>query len=286
MKKHHYYVVKARKFYLRGATNSPYLSGDTFASIVDYQPYGRSGTDIVDRRKLARARSLFIPSDRLTQFLDEYRDSISASVLVTGNSDTNWTRLPELPKSLRLWLAQNSSLRHPLSRTLPIGIENLRLGGRGLKRYFRSRSSNPVREVVFVPPMSNTNPIRPVSVREALRRPDLFRVSTEYLDSASYFRLARRFRFVLCLEGNGADTHRVWETLYFGNFPVLLSTPWSRTLEYLGLPILLVESLRDVTHELLQDFASQHHSFDPATAEPLWISYWEAMINAHLSGPK
>lgn len=286
MKKHLYYGAKLRQFYLRGKTNSPYLSGDVFASIVEYHPYGLSGTDAIDGVALAKARSLFVNSDRLVQFLEQHIDSISASILVTGNGDTNWTRLPTLPKSVRLWIAQNSFVEHPLSRTLPIGIENLSLGGRGLPKYFQPSSTKRIGGLVFVPPMSNTNPSRLSSVQEALKRPEIFDVKTDYLSTSQYFQLARRYRFVLCLEGNGADTHRVWETLYFGNFPVLLSTPWSRSLEYLGLPILLVEKLTDVSHELLEDFALRHQAFDPATAEPLWVPYWKAFINSHVTHPR
>lgn len=60
---------------------------------------------------------------------------------------------------------------------------------------------------------------------------------------------------------------------------MLLSTPWSRSLEYLGLPIFLVETLADDSSELLGDF-------DPATADPLQIPYWKAIIDSHVTRPR
>ena len=278
-----YRLTKLRQIMYAKKTNSPFLSGDSFASVVDYYVYGRSGREPVDPLRLAEARSIFVDADRLLALLDEHFGVIKSKVLVTGNSDTNWDHLPKLPDSVSLWLAQNSSITNPLVRTLPIGIENFRLGGRGLPRYYSESSRPRVEAEVLVPPMSNSNAVRPAAVAEALGRPEVFRVMTSYMPSARYLKLAKRFRFVLCLEGNGYENHRVWETLYFGNFPVLLSTPWSRTLEYLGLPILLVEKLADVTSELLESFARQHKDFDPAAAEPLWIPYWKAIIDSHVT---
>jgi hypothetical protein len=37
----------------------------------------------------------------------------------------------------------------------------------------------------------------------------------------SYLRKLRSVPFVICPEGNGVDTHRLWETLYMGGIPVI-----------------------------------------------------------------
>lgn len=278
-----YRLVKLRQVVHASRTNSPRLSGDSFASLVDYHAYGQSGQEAVDVQLLAQARSIFVNADRLVHLLTGHRGVINAKVLVTGNSDTNWNRPPLLPQSILLWLAQNCALTNPVARTLPIGIENLRLGGRGLPHYYRKLGRPGVPTAVFVPPMSNSNPIRAQIVSEALQRPDIFIVRTRYLRTPAYFQLAKNFRFVLCLEGNGYDNHRIWETLYFGNFPVLLSTPWSRSLEHLGLPILFVDSLGDITSERLSEFNRQHRDFEPASVETLWIPYWKALIDANVA---
>ena len=39
----------------------------------------------------------------------------------------------------------------------------------------------------------------------------------EYLNELS------KYRFCLCLRGNGIDTHRFWESLYLGVIPVILN---------------------------------------------------------------
>lgn len=40
-----------------------------------------------------------------------------------------------------------------------------------------------------------------------------------------YLTALRENSFVLCPEGNGIDTHRLWETLYMGGIPIILSNP-------------------------------------------------------------
>jgi len=276
-----YLVAKLRGYIYSGRTNAPFLSGDSFAALADYYAYGPSGSGYVDVDALGRARVIFVNSDRLVKLVEEYGATFSAHVLITGNSDVNWDEIPALPESVVLWLAQNSSIDDPLVRTLPIGIENLRLGGRGLPRYYKPDRGRRVEGQVFVPPMSNTNPIRSVTVGEALKRPELFDVATGYMRSSSYLKLAKSSRFVLCLEGNGYENHRVWETLYFGNFPVLLSTPWSRSLAYLGLPMLLVDSLSYIDEVLLNDFSLQHKDVSPETTEQLWLPYWKSVVDSY-----
>lgn len=43
---------------------------------------------------------------------------------------------------------------------------------------------------------------------------------------ASYLRSLRENSLTVCPEGNGKDTHRLWETLYMGGTPVVLADPW------------------------------------------------------------
>lgn len=57
-------------------------------------------------------------------------------------------------------------------------------------------------------------------------------------------------RFMACPEGHGMDCHRNWELLYLRRVPVMIDTPYFRTL-MAGFPVLFVERWEDVTKELL-----------------------------------
>ena len=93
-----------------------------------------------------------------------------------------------------------------------------------------------------------------------------------------YYRMSKNYRFILCLEGNGYENHRIWETLYQGSFPVLLKTRWSKSLEYLNLPLLLIDSIGEVSTEVLDEFYIINKGFSAKDKENLWIPYWQRLV--------
>jgi hypothetical protein len=80
--------------------------------------------------QLSRAKSVFIPGHLLSNFTRLYGGYVNATTLVTGNSDENFTSLPNLPESVQVWIGQNiaidsNSVGKIRLHTLPIGLENL-----------------------------------------------------------------------------------------------------------------------------------------------------------------
>lgn len=260
-------------------TNSPFISGDSIASLCDYVAYGRNKNKRLELEKIRAAKSIFIPGEKFMEFLEFAGEHISASTLVTGNSDQNFTEPLELPSSVSLWLCQNNAIPNcKIVRTLPIGIENLRLGRSGLPKYFKPHRETASINRVLVPPMSPTNPIRLTTVFEATKRPDVFEVRRTLLAEREYFSMTRDFRFIFCCEGNGFENHRIWETLYQGSFPVMFNSVWSNSLKYLRLPILYIDSLDEIDTNLLLAFADRNSKFVPNELETLWIPYWKKII--------
>ena len=274
-----YFRIKINQLLYRFRNNSPYISGDSIASLCDYTAYGRNKLDKLDLDKVSAAKSIFIPGEKFRDFLDSAREHINAHTLVTGNSDQNFVEPIELPSSVSLWLCQNNAiLNFGKVRTLPIGIENLRLGRSGLPKYFKPHRETAPMDRVLVPPMSPTNEIRFPTIFEAMKRPDVFEVRRTLVVEKEYFSMTRDFRFILCCEGNGFENHRIWETLYQGSFPVMFNSPWSNSLKYLRLPILYVDSLDEIDTDLLKDFSSKNSNFKPERLETLWIPYWKRVI--------
>lgn len=267
------------KLRYRWWTNNPFISGDSIAQLTDYIAYGKFKNKKLDIPRLQNARSVFVYGDLLNQFLEEGGQYITATTLVTGNSDTNFVQPITLPPSIKLWLCQNNAMpKREGLYTLPIGIENIKLGRAGLPKYFKSHYPDAIVNKVLVPPMSPTNKFRSHAVLTAMERPQIFHVERQMLPEAKYFDLTRRYRFILACEGNGFENHRIWETLYQGSFPVLVKTSWSLSLSYLNLPILYVADLKDITDELLYEFAANNARFVPENAECLWTPYWKSLI--------
>ena len=263
----------------RFKNNSPFISGDSIASLCDYVAYGRKKIDRLDLDKIRAAKSIFIYGEKFTEFLELAGEHVNARTLVTGNSDQNFIEPVDLPSSVSLWLCQNNAISNLKEvRTLPIGIENLRLGRSGLPKYFKPHRETASINRVLVPPMSPTNTIRLPTIFQAMKRSDVFEVRRTLLAEREYFSMTRDFRFIFCCEGNGFENHRIWETLYQGSFPVMFNSLWSNSLKYLRLPILYIDSLDEINTNLLQEFADKNSNFTPNMLETLWIPYWKKII--------
>jgi len=275
-----YFRIKINQIRYRYANSSPYISGDSISELTDYIAYGRFRNKKLNLRKLSKAKSIFVYGDLLDKFLIESKGYVNARTLVTGNSDKNFIKQVTLPKSIKLWLCQNNAMPNKYGvKTLPIGIENLRLGRAGLTNYLKKHREDVILNKVLVPPMSPTNPVRINVIFEALKNPKIFVVEKNLLPEQAYFNLVRKYRFIFCCEGNGFENHRIWETLYQGSFPVLLETNWSKSLKYLNLPILYVSSLESINSKLLKKFSETHSHFDPSMTETLWTPYWNKLIS-------
>jgi hypothetical protein len=280
MRKKRAAMILLRRILYKNRTSTPYLSGDAFALIAEYAPYGANGGEMPCIHKVVSARSIFVPSHLLENLVKDFGEVISARVLITGNSDMNFDLYPELPKSTRLWLGQNLAVgAHETIkvRTIPIGLENLALGRAGLPKFIRSKK-HLVEDRVLVPPMAPSNPIRQTFVLDIQKDAGVFDLFVDYLDEQTYFNLVSRYRFVLCLEGNGFENHRIWETLYRDSFPVMLKSPWSLGLKSLNLPILYIEKPSDCTPERLQEFLRDNSDFRAKNSEMLWMEYWKALV--------
>lgn len=271
-------LVKILRVTLGQLGNWPYLSQKNFRSLADFEILDAQKNVNVSR--LRASRILFINSDQLDSVLEKHFDDISASILITGNSDTNITHMRVLPRTVKLWLSQNSSLPQSLSfRTIPIGIEDANFGRLGLKFYYRFVAENR-KQKVFIPAMSPTNEVRLIT--RNLTTNDVFEVSNKYLNPFQYARKIRTFQFTLCLEGNGFENHRIWETLYLDAYPVMLRTCFSQNLKSLGLPILLIDDIQDLSLTLLSSHATAHSKFRAADFDLLWMPYWETLISGFI----
>ena len=270
-------LIRFRSAFNQSRTQSPYLSGDSFASIVDFDSSKNKKWKYSDFDRAHNAKSIFVKSDCFESL--NFNLFPNARVIIAGNSDKNFDFEPLVPASVTLLLLQNASITSDRIRTLPIGLENRKLGRFIAEKDFYFDINAPERlQRCLVPPMSNTNPIRPLSIRKALELNGIFDVQVGYLSEREYLQLIRQYQFVLCLEGNGYENHRVWECLYLGIFPIVLRSAWSITLKSLNLPILFADRLEDITEDVLRDFASQNEGYDPRQSPSLWIDYWKDLV--------
>lgn len=247
--------------------------------MADYYAYGKSGNDQLNLRRLKKAQVIFVAGHNLRRLLDENFLNINANVIICGNSDENFDTPVTFPTPVRLWLCQNNSMPNDsFKRTIPIGLENIRLARAGFPKDFSKLNQNLIVDKIAIPPMSATNPIRFITVEETLKHPLLFDVYRDYLSNNEYIEFFRDYLFMFCCEGNGYENHRIWETLYRGSFPVMFDSPWARTLLDLNLPILIIEQISELSPFILNQHLEKWKNFDPKSCQELWMPFWINLI--------
>ena len=264
--------------------NSPFLSGDSFGDLCDYVAYPPRFRNVRQSHKdLKEARVIFCPGDRLDQFFADFKSVINAKIVIAGNSDYEFHHRPvNIPKSIKALYLQNSFVSDDSQIfTLPIGIENLKLGMNGKPRNFRNNSSVVIKSTkVLFGPFSNTHPDR-VKVHNIFSHSS---VSHDFLDQRippkNFASLIRSYSYVAAVRGNGVDTHRLWESLYLGTVPIVLKDSWSESLAKLNLPLKIIDEWTVEGIELIVKDANAE-VFNPAQYPALWIHYWISKLKSH-----
>jgi hypothetical protein len=251
--------------------------------LADYVVFGISGDKRLKKTKLRKAKVIFVKSHQLEKLILDHGKSIKAKVILTGNSDFNFTLPVLLPESVQVVFAQNCGIAPGGKfRPLPIGLENLRGGRSGLKRFHTNNHRHTVMDKIYLPPMAPTNPVRFDIVEKASLKREIFDVDRQYKNEVDYFENVKKYKFIFCCEGNGFENHRIWESFYQNSFPVMLETSFSLGLASLELPILLVKSIDEINASLLKSFLDKNSSFDSRKEPKLWIDYWKAEFNSFL----
>ncbi len=77
-----------------------------------------------------------------------------------------------------------------------------------------------------------------------------------YEAARSYYHNIKNHKFMLCPSGNadGSECHRDWETIYMRRVPIVEDTLYHHAIfDPLGIPILYVDDLKNITEQLLRD---------------------------------
>ena len=258
------------------------MSGDCFADLADfvYKPprFRRR------RGHLKDAKVIFCQSHDLAELLEKHGHEINARVIVTGNSDFEFHKKPlNIPKSVNAFFLQNSFISDDnMFFSIPIGVEDFRLGVNGNPRYFKTRAIHAkLVHKILLGPLSPTHPVREVVQQRFPESNDLVEVIVERLKPSAYDELSKGFVAVAAVRGNGIDTHRLWECLYRGVTPIVQNDGWWIYLSKLFPQVIAINEWLPNDLEIALGKAAQK-SFDPAEIEALWMPYWEKRIQSFM----
>lgn len=183
------------------------------------------------------------------------RRDLRGKIIITGHSD-----IPTLRK--QLYILQNIGIksvfgtntypRETFSYSLPLGLTNNTNESDlhpifGNVEHFRTANSTDFCSEFAPQVLANFSVRNNYKLRNNLLKglallSDKYEVvlQTPEMNSDGRIRYLRKLReipLVVCPEGNGADTHRLWETLYMGGVPVVVNSPLLNSL-FAQLPVI------------------------------------------------
>lgn len=229
---------------------------------------------------------IFCKIDQVLRFFEQLRLTRKRVVLVTGEGDCpcDAFRQQFLPRNVVRWFATNVTHPHPRVTALPLGLGGIKDAvtlnidsqkpdvsrDQWLYINFRPETNRDVRQKIY----------DSFQVRAQQESWMTFESPNNHGNNEEFLTQLKRHRFVLAPPGNGIDTHRLWEALALGAYPIALR---SSVLEpFKALPILFVDHYNEVTLDFLKTNLLQLEE-KRNNDEMLRMSHWEQKIKEEQS---
>jgi hypothetical protein len=241
-------------------SSKPYISGDTFRNLSKHI---HDETKLVNPKNVNENDIVFLKTDFIESYFSNIHPQISFNYnLITHNSDISVTnKLIELKDDkIKNWFIQN--LDAPATNTihpLPIGLENRRYFNNGkISLYKRAQIKNKDKYI-----LSAFNTFSNPKERSELNKITKNNPLVNKLDASfqnDYVSELASHKYALCPAGNGLDSHRIWESLILGVIPIVKESYFSKNLNNMGIPMVLLKNwgeLRNLTLDKLEGNYSQ-----------------------------
>lgn len=257
-------------------SSKPFVSGDTFRKYADHIFDESTSFNPEDVKK---NDTVFINSDLIEVYFQIQHPKIGSKYfLISHNSDrnvdNNLTNLSD--DKIIHWFAQNLVIKsNKITSIIPIGLENRRWLKYGKKRWFNTRQE----KTKYI--LSSFNTFNNYKERNEA---DIFAKKSPIVDikrfdkPSEYFNEASKYKFVLCPSGNGADTHRLWESQILKSLPILLNSNFSSNLKKLGLPALYLDSWDELISYSKTDLDKIYEKKINNNNQLIYLDYWKKII--------
>ncbi len=233
---------------------------------------------------------VFCKIDEVLRFFELLRLTRKCIVLVTGEGDhpCNAFQQQFLPSNVIRWFATNVIDPHPRVTALPLGLggmqDRVTLNIQGLSSKLSDATNCfmvPRDQWLYINFRPETNPLIRRGIYNSFKDRSkqeswiTFDPPDHHGENKNFLEQLKRHRFVLAPPGNGIDTHRLWEALTLGAYPVALKSSVLKPFE--GLPILFVDHYDQVSWDFLKANLSQLEE-KKKNYDLLKMGYWVQKI--------
>lgn len=268
-----------------------YIQGERFIGVADfiYTPRYKSPDDYLQLQNtfipinLKSVNIVYTHTYYVKQLFAILKYLKEKFVIITHNSDINIDKSFIVPNNVIKWFAQNVNVQNPKIESIPIGLENTYWFKQfGDKRVFMKQTTATIKNIsnlAYLNCSERTNPTRKKVVEYFKGASYVTYVKgANGINTLDYFHNLYNHKFMICPDGNGIDTVRLWESLYMKTFPIVKRS--INTEFYNDLPICYVDNWEDVTEEFL------NKEYD-RLSKGIWnfdklnFKYWINKINSY-----
>ncbi len=262
-------------------SSEPYISGDTFRKFSDHI-YDESKK--FSPKRVKTNDIIFVKTELVSNFFKNMNPYIeSRYILISHNSDNEISSLEikYMDKKIIHWFAQNLNTKKGKDYSpIPIGIENLRYQINGVLKDFDIEI--PLRKKNYIASSFSTTTNQ--KIRENLNSVLLENENIKTISASNhkeYILSLSDYMFNLCPEGNGHDTHRIWESLLVRTIPIVVKSEFTQNLVTLNFPILLLnnwEDLNEISKKELEAIYKNELKMKNFN-DVVTFDYWKNIIN-------
>lgn len=191
-------------------------------------------------------------------------------ILVIGNSDENFDQkyiyLLDIPKLIKI-ITQNKNVIHDRVIPLPIGLANS-MWQHGRPDLLKLAMGQEKTKSVYFYFSIHTNQTKRQDCFDKLTKKRLqFGTSMDYGD---YVTELGKHQFAICPDGNGLDTHRLWECIYLKVVPIcsksILTIHFSKLF-----PIVILDDW--------DDYTLPNQKFSWENRQELYMDFYSDLLN-------
>jgi len=231
-------------------SSSPFISGDSFRKISDYEYKTKSKKNRLMISKLKNESIIFVNTSDFESFMairGEFQTKSFKIICHNSDLEFNYSYLQLLKDYNDEVFSVNAFEYNEKLVPIPIGLENRRLHHNGiLSRYINLSNNIPTNPAVFHSFSLHTNPKERGHYLECLNNYELAE-GYDRLDQQTYLETISKYMFCFSPPGNGIDCHRTWEAITMNVVPICVKSPLIDFFVSLELPIWAIEDFSEIT---------------------------------------
>lgn len=225
--------------------------------------------------------------ERIFPVLSQVKDKNYILITHCGDREVTFETFNLKPSCIKKWFAQNVLVQDPDLIPLPIGIENHEGINKGSytdfnlfeKEAFDFEIKNKIINKIYCN-FRSTHFSRFQTTNTLIKKNiGMFESNISY---QKYIESMKNFLFIASPRGNGIDSHRTWESLYFGSIPIVEKHFMYDT--YKNLPIIQIDNWENLSLEMLQPYIEKYKNkaiFN--NMQELTLQYWLKKIKNEIN---